>query len=304
MEAHDVIILGGGPAGMTAALVAGRARLDAVIINEERPRNRVTKASHGFLTRDGIHPLDLLRIAKEQKQTYPSVTYRQGVAESVQRTPDGFEVRLQGGAIHAAKRLVVATGCRDDLDAADIPALHQVYGTSVFPCPFCDGFEHRDQALAVFGCEGMEMFAPLLKQWSSDVHLFTNGRTPTAEALSALQEAGIPVHAARIQGLEHQDGVLVAVETADGRVPREAGFIGDDLGVPATSFANDLGVGTKTNDWGMTVPDVDGSGGTHIPGLFVIGDARTGFSGLIAAAAEGEACMSRIVHDLAMERYA
>ena len=107
----DLAIIGGGPAGMSAALVAGRARLTTLIVNAEQPRNAVTTASHGFLTRDGAHPSDLLAVSKSQLEKYPSVRYHQGTVATVEQTGEGFTLALADGAQHRADRLVIAAGC-------------------------------------------------------------------------------------------------------------------------------------------------------------------------------------------------
>jgi len=300
----DLAIIGGGPAGMSGALVAGRARLSTVVVNAESPRNRVTKASHGFLTRDGVHPLELLRLAKEQLTPYPSVTYRADRVRSVERSEDGFSIHLESGDRLIARRVLLATGYVDDLDQLGIPDLGAVYGTSVFPCPFCDGYEHRDERLALFGAAAVAHMTPMLKVWSDDVAVFTHGRSLDAELAEALAARDVPVHTAAIVALHHDDGVLRGVELETGEVvPRDAGFLAEILGVPATPFADDLGVGTKTSPWGFEAPDADEHGRTNVDGVYVVGDARTGFSGLMHAASEGGGCVEHIVHELASERW-
>lgn len=300
----EVAIIGGGPAGQSAALVAGRARLKTLLVDAGAPRNAVSHASHGFLTRDGAHASDLRRVALEQLRKYPSVRPVQATVDAVRAVEGGFELRF-GEEIWTAGRLVVATGYRDQLAAAGIPDLQEVYGTSVFPCPFCDGFEHGDQALALFGGEVAGHMAPMLRIWSDDIVVFTNGRKLDPEVVSSLADHGVPVEDRPILRLHHDGGVLTGVELDDGRVvPRQAGFLGEDIAVPATSFAADLGVGETENDWGMSVLDVDEHGKSAVQGLYVVGDARSGFGGIPAAAYQGWDCMVHIVHELAAERWA
>jgi len=306
---NDVIIIGGGPAGMSAALVAGRARLTTVVLNEERPRNRVTRASHGFLTRDGAHPLELLAIAKEQLRKYETVRYINARAGAVTATASpsdvpSFEVELGDGTKVAARRIVIASGHRDDLAALEIPDLGAVYGTSVFPCPFCDGFEHGDQALALFGGEGVEHFAALLKVWSEDIVVFTNGRPLPDAARAVLERNGVGLREQPIQRLLHTAGVLQAVELEGGeQVARQGGFLFDDAGKPANHFAEQLGVAQTTSMWGAPALKADEAGKTDVPGVYVIGDSRIGFAGVVGAAAEGSHCASQIVHEIAVERW-
>lgn len=236
----DLAIIGGGPAGMSAALTAGRALVDTVVVNAESPRNAVTTASHGFLTRDGAHPSDI----------------------------------------------------------------EQVYGTTVYPCVFCDGFEHHGERLALFGREGAIHYASTVALWTDDLVVFTNGEPIWADDAAAFARNGVQIQTGSICRLESKDGRLVAVEMESGeRIERDAGFIADDYSSPSSDFAELLGVAVAENDWGMKALDASETGATKVAGLHVIGDARTGFSGLIAAAAEGAACAEWIVHEIATARW-
>lgn len=303
-SAFDLLIVGGGPAGMSAALTAGRALLSTVIINAESPRNLVTTASHGFLTRDGAHAADLLAVAKEQLTKYETVSYVKGSVAATASTDAGFEVVLTSGIRFSGRRLVIATGHVDDLTQLSVPGIDAVYGRSVYPCVFCDGFEHHGERLALFGREGAVQYAPMARLWTDDLIVFTNGADLGAEDAEALGRNGVRVHTDQIRRLESENGRLRAVVLDTGeRVERDAGFIGEDYSHPATTLAESLGVTSSPNEWGMTSLDVGAAGTTVIAGLHVIGDARTGFSGLIAAAAEGAACAEAIVHETATERW-
>ena len=289
---------------MSAALVAGRCRLNAVIINAEAPRNRVTTASHGFLTRDGIHPLEMLRIAKEQLKKYATVQYINDQVDAVASVSNGFEATLGSGTIVRAKRVLISTGFRDDLGSLNLPGIEKVYGKSVYPCPFCDGFEHADERIALFGGEGVEHYAPLLKMWTRDIVVFTNGRTLSERVAAELARNGVGLRQERITELQSTNGALEAIVLEGGeRVQRDSGFLFDDAGEPSNNFAAELGVGHKTSAWGSTVVDADESGVTNIEGVYVVGDARTGFSGLMFAASEGGGCVEQIVHTISQQRW-
>ena len=303
-QMNDLLIVGGGPAGMSAALVAGRCRLRTVVVNAETPRNRVTTASHGFLTRDGIHPLEMLRIAKEQLEKYPSVSYVNDYVRSVSRVDGAFEVELSAGEVLCGERVILATGFRDNLGALGLPGIEQVYGKSVYPCPFCDGFEHRDQRTAVFGAEGVEHYVPLIKNWTDNVVVFTNGRTLEPEVVAALRRNDVGIEEGKIASLASDDGQLRAIELEDGaRVERECGFLFDDAGTPSNTFAEQLGVEQTVNAWGGAALDADEHGKTAVEGVYVVGDAKTGFSGLMAAASEGGRCVEVIVHERSHARW-
>jgi thioredoxin reductase len=299
----DLAIIGGGPAGMAAALVAGRALLDTVVINSETPRNAVTRASHGYLTRDGVHPLELLRIAKEQLSPYDTVAYRRDTVAGIERSGANFVVTTEQHTVFEAERILFATGSQEDVAGVGIAGLVDVYGTSVFPCPFCDGWEQRRKPLALFGAGAWgAAFAKTVAHWSSDLILFTHGdATLSATDASALARNGVRVETNRIAFLDHVEGVLTAVVLEDGRrIERRAGFVFDTGEEPATSLPETLGV-PRSEDGSY---QADAVGRTRVDGVYVVGDSRTGFGGLMAAAAEGSGAAEMIVHDIIDARWA
>lgn len=305
----DVLVLGGGPAGMSAALTLGRARLRTLVLNAETPRSAVSAHTHGLYTRDGATALELLAIAKAQLAPYPTVAYQSGTATSVARTEAGFTVTAADGSAWSTRRLVLATGYRSDLDAVGIPGLDAVYGRSVFPCPFCDGFELADRTLAVFvgGMEpGMvEHYLMMIGQLSSpDRVVFTNGQPLDPTLAEALDARGLPAFDAHIAALVHDGGTLGAVRLFDGtEVPVGAGFLGSPHAVPTVDFAHTLGAETTTNPMGMTVVTTNDFGESSVSGLFVVGDARDGFVGLARAVAHGAMCGAGIVHGNAQQQW-
>ena len=300
----DLVVIGGGPAGMSAALTAGRALLNAVVINAESPRNAVTTASHGFLTRDGAHPTELLAAAKEQLAKYGSIRYANDTVTATTKTEAGFEVVTERNGRVVAERMIVATGHVDDLGRLGLPGIEEVCGKSVYPCMFCDGFEHRGERLALFGREGGAQYAPMGRLWTNDLVVFTNGGTRSIADAEALARNSVPVRTDAIRRLQSENGRLLAVELENGeRVERDIGFISEEYSRPASPFAEAFGITSSVNEWGMTALNVDETGKSRIAGLYVVGDARTGFSGLIAAAAEGAACAETIVHEIATERW-
>lgn len=301
-ETLDLAIVGGGPAGMSAALIAGRALLSAVVVNAEAPRNAATRASHGFLTRDGAHPLELLEIGKRQLERYDTVAYVADRVVGVEATDASFVVTAASGAAYAAHRVLFATGLRDRIDRLGIPGLEAVYGTSVFPCPFCDGWEHRDLPLALFGRGAwIGAFAKTIRHWSRDLVLFTDGDTtlPT-DTRAALERRGVRIETGEIAQLDHVDGELRAVVLESARrVERRAGFLLDTGEERATDLPVKLGVAPSEDG----TYEADENGKTGVAGVYVVGDGRTGFGGLIAAAAEGARAAEGIVHEVIEERW-
>ena len=304
-ETKDLVIVGGGPAGMAAALVAGRARLDTIVVNAESPRNAVSHASHGFLTRDGAHAGELLEAAKQQLVRYGSVEYLVDRVTGVEKNADTFTVEASEGRTWTTRRLLLATGYRDELARLEIPDIESVYGRSVFPCPFCDGFEHADQRLAVFAREPTEHHISLVRVWSEALVVFTNGHALASPLRAGLQGRGIRIEERPITALRSEAGRLRAVCLDGGAaIERDAGFIGDEYAFPTTRFADDLGVRRTTNQMGRSVLEADDLGVTSVDRLYVAGDLKSWWAGLTGSARDGSACATHIVHEIAAERWA
>lgn len=175
----DVVVVGGGPAGLSVALLLGRCRRHVVVCDAGRPRNAAAGALHGYLTRDGVPPCELLRLGREELHPY-GVELRQVLVTDVVKGPDGFDVHLETGERLAARTVLFATGVHDDVP--DIPGLDECYGVSVHHCPYCDGWEARDRTIAVIGQgAGGTGLALSLKTWSDRVVLCTNGRPRISE---------------------------------------------------------------------------------------------------------------------------
>ena len=192
-------------------------------------------------------------------------------------------------------------GLRTDFSTAGLPDIEKVYGRSVFPCPFCDGFEVSDQRLAVFASAAASHMGPLLRRWSDDVVVFTNGGPLEAEDRDELERAGVGVEVTPIEALEHDSGMLKSVVLADGRtVLRDAGFLGEPHAVLGTDLPAQLGVKTAVHPI-MASPhyEADDFGKTAVRGVYVVGDLKRVFGGITAAAHDGYLCAAGIVHGLA-----
>jgi len=263
----DVIIAGGGPAGLEAALVLGRARRQVLLCDAGEPRNTVTGVIHGFLTRDGLDPAELRRIGEEELRRYPTVELRTVAIMTVQRANDRFTVTLADGVEEAADRLILATGVVDELPA--LPGLERLWGGAAFHCPYCDGFERSDQPLAVIDAgAGAGFYALQLRRWSPDVVLCTNGPAELPEQDGArLSARGVAVRAEPIARLEG-DGDGVRLRFADGPpLARRAIFIR-----PPTRQRSDLAARlgcTALEDGSIEVDDL---GQTSVAGVYAAGD--------------------------------
>ncbi|MGH9197691.1 MAG: NAD(P)/FAD-dependent oxidoreductase [Acidimicrobiia bacterium] len=278
----DVLIVGGGPAGLSAALLLARCRRRVLVCDAGHPRNKTSQALHGFLTQDGINPGELLALGREQLHAY-GVEFCSSLVTNACRVPEGFEVMTHHGVRFTSKKLLLATGIVDHLPS--IEGLEALYGRSVFHCPYCDAWEVRDRALAVRGQgkKGAEL-ALSLKTWSDNVVLCTDGvdRMPASErerlARHDIETIGTPI--ARLEGI---DGRLTHIVFESGeRMARDALFLSS-----LQSYRSDL---PEQMGCSFTKRGAVRTGKfeeTNVPGLYVAGDASRDMQFAIVAAAEG-----------------
>jgi thioredoxin reductase len=178
-KTHDVVIVGGGVAGLSAALVLARARRDVAIIDAGSPRNTPANAAYGFITRDGTAPDDLVDLARRDLEPY-DVTFHDGTAEDAQGDPDAWSITTSGGGTVRGRHVVVATGLRDVLP--EIGRAREAWGRGLLQCPYCHGWEVRDQALGVLGSVPSSVHQALLvRQWSDDVTFFPHTSGPLSD---------------------------------------------------------------------------------------------------------------------------
>ena len=183
----DCAIIGGGPAGLNAALVLGRARRRVLVFDDNHPRNAVTQESHGFVTRDGVKPHEFRAIAHQELRKYPSVDMQLVRVTAIRKASDAFAITTEQGEVFSAQTVLLATGLKDVLPP--IEGLHDYYGKSVFCCPYCDGWELRDKPLVVIS-EGPHTFqlVKVVWNWSRDLLVCTNGyQVLTQEQQAALR---------------------------------------------------------------------------------------------------------------------
>jgi thioredoxin reductase len=286
-------------------LVLGRSRINTLILNTETPRNIVTTHSHGFLTQDGKHPREILAIAKKQLNKYTRVIYKNEKAIDLKSLLNGFSVETEN-ATYRSKRVIIATGHKDNIDAIGIEGLSSVYGKSIYPCPFCDGFELADKQLAVIGDAIMApMFAKTIAHWSKDVYVFTNGEQVTDEAtIRNLKRNEIQIIDGKIKKLHSKEGILQNIELETGElIEREGGFLPDTKSTEYTDFAKKMGIEKEAGFMGMETYKVKENKETDINGLYIIGDARTGWSGVASSVAEGSEVAGAITHQIIEENW-
>ena len=280
---YDCIVIGGGPAGLSAALLLGRCRRRVLLCDAGEPRNRWTTSVNGFFTRDGVPPRELLALARAQLGAYDSVELRDVCVEDAEQVEGGFEVLLPGGRRERGRTLLLATGVVDDVPAID--GFAEAYGRSVHHCPYCDGWEYRDRPLAVYarGDAGYGL-ALGLTAWTGSVVLCTDGPSELDETRRAeLDALAIGLREEPVARLDVIDGRVQAVVLEGGPpVPcegvffatgqRQASALPAKFGCHFTS-AGAVATGTRER--------------TQVPGLYVAGDASKNSQLVAIAVAEG-----------------
>jgi len=279
---YDVIVVGGGPAGIAGALLLGRCRRSVLVLDSGDPRNGRTMAVHGYLTREGMAPAVFHRHARAELEPY-NVQWRTTTVLSISADGDGFRVGCTQGRTYRCRKVLLATGVCDHVPA--IEGADACYGKSMFHCPYCDAWEVRDTPIAVLAKgRNAAHFALLLHGWSADVALFTNGPSGLLPAdREHLRRAGIPVHTARITRLVHRHGLLSALALANGTVAARSSLFF------ATGFKQHCELpamlGCRLYRTGTVI--TDRKQGTGVPGVYVAGDAAIGTHFVSVAAAEG-----------------
>ena len=294
---YDVIIVGAGPAGLSAALMLGRSRRRVLVCDSGHPRNAASRAMHGYLTRDGMSPREFLAVAREQLRRYETVELRDVEVREAACRPDArFHVTLADGGEHTARKLLIATGVADNLP--DIAGFRELYGRSVFHCPYCDGWEVRDRPLAIYGRGARGLGLSLeLTGWSRDLVLCTDGPCEIDdEGLARLARNGIALRQDRIVRLEGADALERVVFATGDPLPRHALFF--TTGQTQQSQLA-LGLGCEVNEKGTVRTGKYES--THLPGLYVAGDASRAVQWVVVAAAEGAEAAFAINTDLLKE---
>jgi thioredoxin reductase len=293
---REVIIVGGGPAGLSCALVLGRCRRDVLLIDDGQPRNAASRASHGFLSRDGASPDQLRALGRAELEPY-GIEVDEDTVLHAERDGDDFLLATRSGAKHRAHKLVLATGLVDELPA--VPGAGELFGRGLFHCPYCDAWEHRDGALAAYGKgDKAVQLALSLTTWSADVVLLTDGWTRLTEAQrTALAAHSIAVRTEKVAAFEgSRKGGLERVVFASGdALARDAAFFHGRTSA-RSPMAAQLGCAFTRSGSVVTRSYERASGG-----LYVVGDASRDVHFIAVAVAEGVRAAYAINRSLRLE---
>lgn len=297
---YDVAVIGAGPGGLAATLGLARMKRSVMLLDSNRPRHAATLVTHGFLTRDGISPLELRNLGREEVLAYPHVEYERTVVQSIMQLPgsDFLAIARRQGSqeqteIHA-RTVVIATGLTETLPVSE--HVRPWYGTSLHSCMDCDGYDKRDQRLALIGeTDDLVDRALVIRQFSRDVQVFTNGSGAVdVHGVARLAEFDIEVLDAPITAVEGDRNGMHTIVLDDGtRHDRNAGFVRPQWH-PTIGFTEPLGI--ETDARGLVA--VDRQQRTNVVGVYAVGDITPGYRQLMVAAGEGTVAASVINRDL------
>ncbi|MBJ6759497.1 NAD(P)/FAD-dependent oxidoreductase [Myxococcaceae bacterium JPH2] len=297
MQRYDVVIVGAGPAGLSAALVFGRARKRVLLCDAGSPRNARAEHMQGFVTRDGTPPPEFRRIGREQLQPYPNVEVRDARVAAVDVMRPGFQVRFEDGTRVDARRVLLAVGVIDEVP--ELPGFRELWGTSIVQCPYCHGWEVRDRPFGVLATEPAHLdFALFLTGWSRDLVVFVAAPLVlTPEQRARLVRAGLKAEERPMRALHGTNGHLESIELVDGtRVAREVLFARPPQHLP--EFVRRLGLDLTEQGFVMvTEPYKE----TSVPGLHAAGDVTTMLQGALVAASAGASAAYAMNHALNQE---
>ncbi|QNF32830.1 NAD(P)/FAD-dependent oxidoreductase [Adhaeribacter swui] len=295
----DVIIVGGSYSGLAAAMSLGRALRRVLVLDSGKPCNQQTPHSHNFITQDGYTPKQIRTTAREQVAQYPTVVFQDGLAVSGVKTATGFAITTENQDQFTAKKLVFATGIKDQM--LDIPGFAECWGISVIHCPYCHGYEVRNQKTGLLGNgdAGFE-YVRLISNWTPDLTLFTNGpSTLTAEQTAKLKEHNIGIVETEIQSFPHDQGKIRSVVLQDQTEIPVTAFYARAPFVQHSTIPQALGC--ELNEQGLL--KVDMMQKTTVSGVYASGDNATSMRSVASAVAAGTMAGAAVNRELIAEEF-
>ena len=300
-DGYEVVVVGGGAAGLNGALMLARSRRSVLVVDAGAPRNAPAAGVHGLLGREGMPPGELLGRGRSEVRGYGGHVVA-GEVTGAARAGDGFSVELADGRTVAARRLLVTTGLVDELP--DVPGLRERWGRDVLHCPYCHGWEVRDQAIGVLACGPMAVHQALLfRQLSADVVLFTHEQpAPSGEQAEQLAALGVPVVTGAVACVEVAGDRLAGVRLADGRLVERTAVTVQSRMVARAGFLAGLGLVPVPHPSGMGVHlSADPAGRSGVPGVWVAGNVTDLAAQVGAAASSGAFAGAQVNADLVAE---
>lgn len=279
----DVVVVGGGPAGLSAALILGRCRRQVLVCDDGKQRNRASNAIHGLLGREGLSPSAFLEQARQELASYVSVSFRKSRVTDIWLARNGFAFACADGTGGLASKVLLATGIVDELP--EIAGIEPLYGVSVHHCLYCDGFEYVGKPVAALGRgdKGAEL-AIMMKHWIADVVACSNGTEISADAARKLEQHGIPLWSEPIVAIEGANGLLEKIKFKSGRELARAGMFFSTGCHQGSDLSQRLGC--ERDKKGGVVTD-EATEETSVPGVYVAGDASRDVLLISIAVAEG-----------------
>ncbi|WP_022870921.1 NAD(P)/FAD-dependent oxidoreductase [Yaniella halotolerans] len=296
----DVAIIGGGSAGLSAALTLARSRRSVLVIDGGVPRNAPASAVHGLLGLEGTNPLDLLSKGRAEVTSYGAEVVHSALIDAMGSSEEGFVLQLEEGSTHRAGQLILATGVQDDFP--DIPGLAERWGRDVVHCPYCHGWEIRDQQIGVLATGPMSaMQAMLFYQWSANLTFFVNNVEIPADQLDTLRDLNVTIVSGSVEDIEVANDQLTGVTIDDG-----TSVALDALAVPTQVKARleglaSLALDTTENAMGVAVR-VDDAGRTSVPGVWATGNVMGPWMQVSEAAAHGARVAMTLNAEMALAR--
>jgi thioredoxin reductase len=281
-SSYDAIVVGAGPAGLSAALVLGRCLRHVLVFDHSRFRNERSLALHCYLGHDGLAPHRLLELGRAQLEPYDTVELRHATVTEASGSDGQFHILASDGSGVTARKLIVATGMVDEPPA--VPGLADLFGRSVHVCPYCDAWEYRGAGIAVYGEQekGAEL-ATLLTQWSDDIVLCTGGHQLSGSLRAVLEQRGVTVIETPLHRLDGAEGKLRHIVFKDGTALARAALFFTTGQHPRSPLLHALGC--SFDERGGVVVDQEGE--TSVAGVYAVGDVSRDVQLAIIAAAEG-----------------
>lgn len=297
---HEVLVVGAGPAGLGAAMALGRLRRTALVCDDGRPRNKPAAHMHNFPGAEGMPPLEWRERARADVERYPTIRFQGTTVEAVEAQDGGFAARLASGDRVRVKKIVLAHGIQDKLPA--IPGLRDLWGSSVFHCPFCHGYENRDGKLGIIANATQAMHAlPMLHGLTSDLILFTSGQSDlTREQRATLERRGVGLIEGTVERVVHENGELRGV-LVDGRLVTRTAILVAPLAPYRMTSVIGESLGCAKTEMGLYA--VSEGNRTSLPGVYAAGDNMSGMQSVLAACAAGQLAGATAARDLLQEAF-